>query len=783
MERTRFPRRLLAVRPLACASGAFAAGTALGALCPGLPLVPLLGVLALSLVLFAILRRRGEAALCAGLFCLGAVLAVRAQQVPPLPEKRGAQIEGVVASDVDTMDGYIRMELKDVTVDGEALPCGVMFSIYGEADPADYPLDSRIAATGRTYRATEQKNPHAFSYRQYLWRRGVGLCAYAGEGKVEVTPPQGRISLGGFMQKLRLRLREAVSQIYPAPYDALVKALVLGYRRDMGEEETALFQGSGIAHLLALSGLHIAVLALFLTRLLGLFRVKRSVRLLLMLCLLVFYAALVGARASVIRAGLFFMMVELGQMTGRPRDGLTALLFALAAILACTGPLAILDSGLILSFSAVAGILCLNRALTPRFVRECRITENGPVRRRLSLLLRRDAPELLIVSASAQLGSLPASAGMFHVVYPLSLAANLAAVPLVTAALPVAFLSVALSPVLPWAAKALSLPVQGALWLVLQVARWVCAVPFSAVRMGTWHPALIVAWLVCGLTASPYLTDRRWLRRTALALLPVLIGLSLLLPHLAHNRGLEVHFMDVGDADCAVVFAEGEVCLIDAGQYDDGADYLDALGRSPGTVFLTHPHTDHALGFEAILERFPAGRLYLPCTYFTAEDPGPGLLELIDRARALGWTVEELCAGDEVPLSEHVLARVLQPEAGDAGGANETCLVMEVTCAGRSVLFTGDLPESAERAAFPDCDVLKVAHHGSKTSTSAAFLAQSRPEIAVISGDGDGTHPAPEVLERLNGAQIYRTDRHGMITLRISPEGAMDITAFVEEAP
>ena len=115
MERTRFPRRLLAVRPLACASGAFAAGTALGALCPGLPLAPLLGVLALSLVLFAILRRRGVAALCAGLFCLGAVLAVRAQQVPPLPEKRGAQIEGVVASDVDTMDGYIRMELKDVT--------------------------------------------------------------------------------------------------------------------------------------------------------------------------------------------------------------------------------------------------------------------------------------------------------------------------------------------------------------------------------------------------------------------------------------------------------------------------------------------------------------------------------------------------------------------------------------------------------------------------------------------------------------------------------------------
>ena len=777
-DRERFPGRIFAVRPLACVCACFCLGCALAMALPlSLPLLPLAAGAVLFLAL-SLLFRRG-AVLCGAALCLGALMVSRALIVPPLPEVKGAELSGRIASEARQMNGYLRFKLRDVTVNGEKLPCGVMFSVYGDADPADYPYGAAFHATAKTYRAHESHNSYAFSYRDYLWRQGIGLVAYANENRVRVEDG-GADSFMARILSLRRRLGEGISALYPQPLSGIVHALVLGVRNEMDEEADSLFRQSGISHLLALSGLHIAIVALFLSRLLGLFRIPRKVTLPLTLILLALYAVLVGSRASVLRAALFFGLLEAAHLARRPYDGLTAL-FAALTVLLLVNPLSIGDSGLILSFSAVGGILCLTDPLTPRAIAAPPPGYGRPVLGPLSRLVTRRAPQLVILSLSAQLGALPASAGMFHTLYLLSLPANLVAVPLVSLTLPFAFASAFLSPLWMTAARVLSLPVRWALCLVLGFARALSRLPLSTLRMPSWPALLTFAYLVFGLLASPYLLRGRKARLAALCALPLVCAAVMLAPLFRFRTGMTAQFLDVGDADCAVLFSGGGTTLIDAGQYDDGADYLDAVGKPPDRVFLTHPHTDHALGFSAILDIFPPAELYLPEAFFSAKDPGEGIYALVDRAKALGWRVTPLRPGDIVPLSGGAEARVLQPSPDAEGDANALSLVLEVAYAGRSLLFTGDLPISAEADDYPDCDVLKVAHHGSKSSTSERFLALAKPEIAVISGDGDGNHPAPEVLDRLAGMRVYRTDRQGMITLRISPAGEITATTFLEE--
>ena len=145
------------------------------------------------------------------------------------------------------------------------------------------------------------------------------------------------------------------------------------------------------------------------------------------------------------------------------------------------------------------------------------------------------------------------------------------------------------------------------------------------------------------------------------------------------------------------------------------------------------------------------------------------------QAQQAGWTVRELHEGETLMLSERVAATVVQAAQEPLNRGNELSMVLEVAYAGRSLLFTGDLGARYEQAdAYPDCEVLKVAHHGSRYATTAELLSIVRPRLAVISVDGNlFGHPTQEVLDRLAavGAEVLRTDLHGAVTVTLEPDG------------
>ena len=252
------------------------------------------------------------------------------------------------------------------------------------------------------------------------------------------------------------------------------------------------------------------------------------------------------------------------------------------------------------------------------------------------------------------------------------------------------------------------------------------------------------------------------------------------------SDGFTVHFLDVGSADAIILHCGETTILVDAGTVDCGTEicrYLRRMGVETLTLAVnTHPDKDHLGGFVQVLREFP------PQAYWEPEVPEsliPASEEYsLTRAalEEMDIPVSQVGAGTSLslgPMTLEVLGPVSQPDDSNNGS-----LVLKVSYEGKAILLMGDAEEPEEEAILNSgvdmgCDVLKVGHHGSKTSTSAQLLQQARPQYAVISA-GSGRPPNEEVLQRLqeNRAEVYRTDTQGNIVLSITEEG---LTFYTEK--
>ena len=236
--------------------------------------------------------------------------------------------------------------------------------------------------------------------------------------------------------------------------------------------------------------------------------------------------------------------------------------------------------------------------------------------------------------------------------------------------------------------------------------------------------------------------------------------------------GLYVHYIDVGQGDSELICCGGEYMLIDAGEpsaSDTVVDYLNDHGiEKLEYVVCSHGHADHCGGLDAVVENFDVG------TVFTSPYPGDTssyeIFSDVVSAKGLAMTVPEL--GESYSLGEARFEFIGPLEEYD--NLNDDSLVMRLEYGDTSFLFTGDMTSKAERDLLEDganvkCDVLKVGHHGSSSSSSYRFLYEAEPKIAVIScevGNSYG-HPHEEALSRLNdcGAEVCRTDLEGSIII------------------
>ncbi len=669
----------------------------------------------------------------------------------------------------------------------------IRLTVAENCPPLTYGDEIVFSTTPR--RPSSYNNPGVFDYKRYLASRGIFVTGYVKNGKKIKRLGNHQNGISYHIQRLRQNISAKIDELSEGREEGKVlRALITGDRWAVPDRVNDAFARAGVAHLLAVSGLHLAIVASLIYWLV-LWLFKRSERLmlavevkraaaLLTIPLVIAYAELAGGRIPTIRAAVMITVYLVAVAIGRSNDLRSAIAVA-AIILLAAWPASITSAGFILSFTAVIVIAetipVLQNRVEPKLMKD----NPGKAYRAKRYFLFSLITGTAIVAAIS-----PMIMRMFHQFQYLSPVTNLIFIPVAGYfVLPLGIVSVLANSI---SGELGTMLLKINLWLVdgmVEAAKWFAKSPGAGAMTpipSLLQVAAVFALVIFGLR----FISMKGLPRTAIAagllasasLLAAFTGGNFVRNH--YGDRLKVAFLDVGASDCTVLHAPGgKTVLIDAGDRFGAFDFGERIigpylltipTKTIDLVIVTHPHYNNIGGLEWLLDNFGVDQIWMA----DAALPTNYIERVTAPARKADVPVRKLSRGDGEVLFGNLKFDILwppksyRPPEKDWLDVNASSLVFRVTHRDLSFLFAGDAESRTQEKILGlektlGADVLMVPHHADKGAISKEFLEAVNPKAAVVSARTGWRrrYPDREVLRRISqtGAKIIRTDSSGAV--------------------
>ena len=624
-------------------------------------------------------------------------------------------------------------------------------------------LGQRVLVSGYLQTLEGVRNPGGFNEFQFLRSRGIEYRLFA----ESVEMYDINMTIGMHIRSFGLRLSDVFHQVLPPDMAGIMSAMIVGDRSGLDNDIRDLYSSVGMFHILVVSGLHVNILALFFGAALKFLGVKSNkARGLATIGFIVVFAIMTGAGVATVRASIMGIAFILTKLFGFQNDSTTSLSIAAVALLLFQ-PLFLFDIGFIYSFTTVAALIYLSPAIKkilPKYVANNFVSSTFAA-----------TVVYMIINSLMSFE--------FSLYSPL---VNLLLLPTVSIVVILGFLTALVGLVSTTFASIFAMPVWVLLSFYERVMEAVSHAPFSTVLTGRPSTVTLITLSMSIIAFIIIINGNK--KRVAKSLLVVVsVAFVTLAAQFAVNTlnpHINTTFLYVGQGDSAVISRGSNAIIIDGGgafgrELGENTGiltlipYLSYRGVPQATAIITHNHSDHAIG---IVEAIMAGRIeHLILAQANSEPENYAYNLAIGTAQEMGISVTYVSSGDVIEFFDMRLYILSPHYESNFRSENDNSLVIRAVHGDFSMLFTGDIESTAENYLVQsgtniNTDILQVAHHGSRSSTTEAFLQTSSPQFAIISAGRNSMfgHPHAEVTNRLDahGVNWMNTATHGAITVR-----------------
>ena len=651
-----------------------------------------------------------------------------------------------------------------------------------------------IIVKGNFEEASTARNKGGFDYKQYLKSKNIYGIVTVDKKDIETINKNNVDIIDLLANKVRNSMKRKIEQNLPNETSELLSGMLIGEKSNLQKEIQEDFRDSSLSHVLAISGMHVSYVMLGITFVISKVKFSKKMSKIVTILILLFFIILTGKTASVTRACFMSSYIILASLLHKKAHVLGSISISLLIIL-IINPYFILDIGLQLSYGGTIGIVLIYPTL--KKYKKKKEDKTGRIKKVL-YKIKDKIIDTILLTISANLVIFPKVLFHYNTMSFTFIISNLLISPIIGIIIILGFLSVFASYIISPISKIMFFFLQILLSVLAQIAHFCAGLPLSKVYFPTPKIYIIIIYylflIYFILVKNKIITGKKIGKKVFIIFIISVIILNLILYFIP--KTFTISFIDVGQGDSMLISTpKGKNILVDGGgsrdetTFDIGKQTLIPYLLNKGItkldyIIISHFDSDHVGGILSVLEELRAKKVII-CKQEENENY-KRFKEIVKNKNIKVYVVKK---GDNLKIEEDIWLKILWPkdERIKENAINNNSIVAKLNYKSFSILLTGDIEKIAENEILKEYEnsnilnasILKVAHHGSKSSSIKEFLEKVKPQIALIGVGEKNTfgHPNTGVINRLQNlnTKIYRTDEKGEITIKIDSRGKVKI--------